>query len=308
VGNPVVLHPGDFPVTPLAKGQSLLKSHKIRQGSPIEAALPGGSWTIALKPVGGTSWCSDYSTNKPGEEVLLGLRESLSNASEESDLNGTQRTRLNASQADPSITLTQDHAQAGYLGSARRRRTHKHVPPPGPVRCNTHKTIHGFQKFTLKDLGHGLFALKGGGLHKWCTDSPKGLVCASPKIGPGEKFKLISQKGKFSIMSMKTKRLLTNDSQGKFVGCYKDNGGGKRDLPVAKGQQNSTTTCMEACAGYEYYGLEAKNQCFCGNKYGSQGKAKGCHCKPPPPKPPPPPPPHGGLGSLYKLNTGGKGL
>jgi len=65
-------------------------------------------------------------------------------------------------------------------------------------------------------------------------------------------------------------------SQAKYVGCFKDCGG-SRDLPVYKGRC-SRKTCEERCKGYRYIGQTANNECRCGNTYGKQGFADGCHC------------------------------
>jgi hypothetical protein len=63
-----------------------------------------------------------------------------------------------------------------------------------------------------------------------------------------------------------------------YVGCYRDNKSGKRDLPRSKGSPISYTSCRDKCAGYKYFGRQWKHQCFCGNAYGSQGKRSDCKC------------------------------
>jgi hypothetical protein len=62
----------------------------------------------------------------------------------------------------------------------------------------------------------------------------------------------------------------------KYIGCYKDDTNSKRDLPVNAGDipgSDSPAACGEKCAAYEYFGLQDGDNCFCGNSYGSQGKA-----------------------------------
>ena len=59
-----------------------------------------------------------------------------------------------------------------------------------------------------------------------------------------------------------------------YVGCYVDDSG--RDLGAVQnnmGQQASPRLCAELCVGYTYYGLQAAEQCFCDNDYGSLGPA-----------------------------------
>jgi hypothetical protein len=68
-----------------------------------------------------------------------------------------------------------------------------------------------------------------------------------------------------------------------YVGCYVDAihvaDGAIRTLPYAaySNSYNTVEACAAACAyhGYAYSGVEA-DQCFCGNGYGSPGRATGC--------------------------------
>lgn len=65
-----------------------------------------------------------------------------------------------------------------------------------------------------------------------------------------------------------------------FVGCFKDNTGGKRDLSKNMGKGKNYKTCARICErqGYKYFGRQWTNECFCGNTYGSQGTATTCDC------------------------------
>jgi hypothetical protein len=65
-----------------------------------------------------------------------------------------------------------------------------------------------------------------------------------------------------------------------FVGCFKDNTGGKRDLSKYIGKGKNYKTCARICKrqGYKYFGRQELNHCFCGNSYGSQGTATTCDC------------------------------
>ena len=68
-----------------------------------------------------------------------------------------------------------------------------------------------------------------------------------------------------------------------YIGCFADNAGGKRDLPIAaiaiavltaSDRQISLDECSSQCTGYQYMGLQRTSECFCGNSYGSQGTAE----------------------------------
>merc|ERR1712072_1482678 len=58
------------------------------------------------------------------------------------------------------------------------------------------------------------------------------------------------------------------------MGCFRDCKGG-RDLPVRKGN-GSKQQCAARCKGYKYFGHQWTQECWCGNRYGSQGKIGGC--------------------------------
>jgi len=62
-----------------------------------------------------------------------------------------------------------------------------------------------------------------------------------------------------------------------YLGCYKDTG--TRDLVVAKPDQNSIKACNTACVGYTYFGVQDGKQCFCGERYGTYGKAPESDCQ-----------------------------
>mmetsp|Transcript_4624 Transcript_4624/g.6430 ORF Transcript_4624/g.6430 Transcript_4624/m.6430 type:complete len:534 (+) Transcript_4624:93-1694(+) len=63
----------------------------------------------------------------------------------------------------------------------------------------------------------------------------------------------------------------------KFKGCYIDKW--DRDLPSGPRKWGFTKeTCMEACKGFLYFGLEGGSWCCCGNKYGKHGPAPLANC------------------------------
>jgi hypothetical protein len=70
----------------------------------------------------------------------------------------------------------------------------------------------------------------------------------------------------------------------KFVGCFTDGNGGKRDLPKLAGNpmppaSDPVKECASLCGkGYKYVGMQDGMQCLCGNKYGSQGRASSSCC------------------------------
>eukprot|EP00937_MAST-01D_sp_MAST-1D-sp2_P003752 g3752.t1 len=68
----------------------------------------------------------------------------------------------------------------------------------------------------------------------------------------------------------------------KYVGCYVDAQGGKRDLPFNAGDlptSNDPAACAAECEARgelrEYVGLQDGTNCFCGDSFGSQGAAPG---------------------------------
>jgi len=85
-----------------------------------------------------------------------------------------------------------------------------------------------------------------------------------------------------------------------YLGCYKDDDGGARDLDhvvcgsgvvhMPKGgcsdlsmdymDKDSLTIekCAQWCSSFKYFGVEFGYNCFCGNSYGSQGKANDGDC------------------------------
>jgi len=65
-------------------------------------------------------------------------------------------------------------------------------------------------------------------------------------------------------------------------GCYGDGGSSeRRDLPVSKGRGLELGECALACRDFEYFGLQWKRECFCGNSYGKYGQLldKDCKCE-----------------------------
>uniref|UniRef100_A0A7S3YUL5 WSC domain-containing protein n=1 Tax=Lotharella globosa TaxID=91324 RepID=A0A7S3YUL5_9EUKA len=63
----------------------------------------------------------------------------------------------------------------------------------------------------------------------------------------------------------------------KFIGCYHDKW--VRDLPKGPRKWGYThSTCMNACSGFLYFGLQGGSWCSCGNSYGKHGKALDDDC------------------------------
>jgi hypothetical protein len=67
-----------------------------------------------------------------------------------------------------------------------------------------------------------------------------------------------------------------------YMGCYKDQVGGVRDLPTNLGNFTQAE-CAEKAKGYNYFGLQyyegvggGKGQCWVGNSYGKQGGSTNC--------------------------------
>jgi len=71
----------------------------------------------------------------------------------------------------------------------------------------------------------------------------------------------------------------TADASIPSVGCYADSM--TRDLPhmMYDSPSNTTEACIAACtqSGYLYAGTQYSTQCFCGNRYGSQGTSGSCN-------------------------------
>lgn len=82
-----------------------------------------------------------------------------------------------------------------------------------------------------------------------------------------------------------------------YVGCYKDGGNGKRDLPTNAGDLTGGTgkntdgpaACAQECRTKlggrmpKYIGLQDGDNCFCGNSYGQFGNATNCNMSCPAP-------------------------
>ena len=84
----------------------------------------------------------------------------------------------------------------------------------------------------------------------------------------------------------------------KYVGCYIDSAGGVRDLdhamcksgvvPMASGacpnlsymdiDSMTIEKCAQWCSSFKYFGLQISNECYCGDTYGSQGRADEGDC------------------------------
>ena len=73
-----------------------------------------------------------------------------------------------------------------------------------------------------------------------------------------------------------------------FIGCYEDHpseGTGERDMAVEVDPVDTAAMgparamlCADACTGYQYFGLQWTNECFCDNNYGDQGEAPLSSC------------------------------
>merc|ERR1712224_430469 len=66
-----------------------------------------------------------------------------------------------------------------------------------------------------------------------------------------------------------------------YLGCYIDSG--DRDLnggasAVATNPFEAAYQCLANCAGFDYFGLQWSNECFCSNRYGTQGEAEITDC------------------------------
>eukprot|EP01052_Picozoa_sp_SAG31_P046347 SAG31_NODE_8827_length_1380_cov_1.810304_2_plen_223_part_01 len=79
------------------------------------------------------------------------------------------------------------------------------------------------------------------------------------------------------------------DETFEYVGCYVDaaertmNSGNEADANEdgAFGSLGALATphmCADMCAGFQYFGLQYANQCFCGNEYDSGGEADSSDC------------------------------
>merc|ERR1740124_990212 len=62
-----------------------------------------------------------------------------------------------------------------------------------------------------------------------------------------------------------------------YIGCFND--AVDRALPVYKGSYKSVEQCTELCAGYNYFGRQYYQECWCGNdNYDKHGKSDKCAC------------------------------
>jgi hypothetical protein len=65
-----------------------------------------------------------------------------------------------------------------------------------------------------------------------------------------------------------------------YVGCFKDTA--IRDLSnVLFNGKVSIEQCRELCSNYTYFGLQATNNCLCGNSYGRYGQVAESECNKP---------------------------
>ena len=65
----------------------------------------------------------------------------------------------------------------------------------------------------------------------------------------------------------------------RYLGCYKDVSGIRRDLKGRDMMMSGLTThvCAGQCqpVGYPYFGLQLGSRCFCGDNYGNHGASIG---------------------------------
>lgn len=57
-----------------------------------------------------------------------------------------------------------------------------------------------------------------------------------------------------------------------YIGCYSDNNPGRALTglaPAAPAGGNTVDNCATRCTGYEYFGTEYSNECYCGNAIGA---------------------------------------
>ena len=71
----------------------------------------------------------------------------------------------------------------------------------------------------------------------------------------------------------------TSPFTAKYIGCYGDNLN-QRDLPHFKGEKHQPTSCLQACSGHKYFGLQFGGECYCGSSYGRHGNGScATYCK-----------------------------
>ena len=63
----------------------------------------------------------------------------------------------------------------------------------------------------------------------------------------------------------------------RYVGCYIDQSSSDLEHRPNKAQ-HTDTTCAEECKQYTYFGLQERGKCYCGNGYGTYGKAEESEC------------------------------
>mmetsp|Transcript_285 Transcript_285/g.1199 ORF Transcript_285/g.1199 Transcript_285/m.1199 type:complete len:1164 (-) Transcript_285:205-3696(-) len=61
-----------------------------------------------------------------------------------------------------------------------------------------------------------------------------------------------------------------------YVGCFEDKSQ-DRDFIVLKGI-GDYDFCASECKGFDFFGRQWEQECFCGNSYGKHGKTTGCEC------------------------------
>eukprot|EP01052_Picozoa_sp_SAG31_P026324 SAG31_NODE_2378_length_5838_cov_11.939362_1_plen_1456_part_01 len=99
---------------------------------------------------------------------------------------------------------------------------------------------------------------------------------------------LHSESGWAAYFDSITVEVRDDDPAFTYLGCWVDNTNGERDVDLDDNSfvlsSVSTTVaqaeleCALACDGYLYFGLQWVHECFCGNRYGSQGEADAADC------------------------------
>ena len=78
---------------------------------------------------------------------------------------------------------------------------------------------------------------------------------------------------------------ILSDLAFEYVGCFRDNEGGRDLIGVIEPLDGSTplenaNSCLALCAGFSYFGLQWVNQCSCANSYnngfGTNGDQADC--------------------------------
>ncbi len=85
---------------------------------------------------------------------------------------------------------------------------------------------------------------------------------------------------KFSVSANAATTTTTTTVSAYYIGCMKDNDGGKRDLPNRLSESNwglQNCASLASSKNYLYFGLQNGNECWAANSFGSQGVATNCN-------------------------------